>query len=501
MDEDLRSLQLQGKISPDFSLSVRPLVFSKKLSVDSVYSFLSNDLKGRFILKSYRFLGNFGELKLLPLKSTNKISTHHPYGWNDGVMIPANGFQTVWNTGVYTKLGPLTLQLSPEFIFASNAKYEITPQFGSIPDGYYKKTFPGQSSARINTGPISAGISSENLWWGPGQFSSLMMSNNAPGFYHLTINTNKPVKTKIGNFEWQMIGGKLYDDTKNNFPVEIFSLRSFAQVNNYSFQYLHDWKYINAMIVSYAPSFFSNTTFGFTRQFSGMSKLVFDSNRNSTKLISTYLPLFSKLFKSKSVNDDSKGWNQLATVFMKIVFPKAKADLYWEYGWNDHSQNIRDFIMSPNHSSSYMIGATKNISIGEKKYLNIILESNQLEQSPDYIVRWAGSWYEHYQGTGYSNMNQILGSGSGFGSNTQVFSVSFNNGLDKIGLLFDRTQREPNTHAVRWDEMSVGVIGRKKIKSIILSTRISPIFSKNYGWIQGENRINFMGMLSASYYW
>ncbi|WP_404877454.1 capsule assembly Wzi family protein, partial [Klebsiella pneumoniae] len=60
---------------------------------------------------------------------------------------------------------------------------------------------------------LSVGISSENLWWGPGIYNSLLMSNNAPGFWHLTFNSRKPLKTPIGDFEWQLIGGKLVEDT------------------------------------------------------------------------------------------------------------------------------------------------------------------------------------------------------------------------------------------------------------------------------------------------
>jgi hypothetical protein len=36
-----------------------------------------------------------------------------------------------------------------------------------------------------------------------------MMSNNAKGFNHFTFNSNKPLKTSIGNIEWQFITGKL----------------------------------------------------------------------------------------------------------------------------------------------------------------------------------------------------------------------------------------------------------------------------------------------------
>jgi hypothetical protein len=36
-----------------------------------------------------------------------------------------------------------------------------------------------------------------------------MMSNHAQGFNHITFNTTRPVKTFIGNFEWQVVTGRL----------------------------------------------------------------------------------------------------------------------------------------------------------------------------------------------------------------------------------------------------------------------------------------------------
>ena len=72
----------------------------------------------------------------------------------------------------------------------------------------YKKTF-GQSSVRLNWKKLSIGISSENIWWGPSLRNSIMMSNHSQGFNHLTFNTIKPIKTFIGNFEWQFITGRL----------------------------------------------------------------------------------------------------------------------------------------------------------------------------------------------------------------------------------------------------------------------------------------------------
>src|SRR5690606_22347969 len=71
----------------------------------------------------------------------------------------------------------------------------------------YTRAYLGQSSIRLNVKSLSLGLSSENLWWGPGRKNSLLMSNTAPGFMHLTLNTLKPISSPIGSFEGQLIAG------------------------------------------------------------------------------------------------------------------------------------------------------------------------------------------------------------------------------------------------------------------------------------------------------
>jgi hypothetical protein len=327
-----------------------------------------------------------------------------------------------------------------------------------------------------------------------------MMSNNAPGFMHYTLNSRRPFKTRIGIFEWQIIGGRLDDEKNIDMPMETNNLRSYRTTFGSYSPYQGDWKYINAMIFAYQPTFFKGVSIGFSRQFSGLSKSVFN-NAGNQGIIGKYLPVFGKLFKSKLAGDDAKDWNQLASIFFKSVLQKAHAEFYVEYGWNDHSYNERDFIMNPTHSASFVSGAQKSVELKKDLWLNVSAEVAHMEQTPDYLVRWAGSWYEHYQGTGYSNANQILGVGAGFGSTMQVLSIAVNKGYKKIGLLLERVQREPNTHVVRWDDLSYGIIGQYKYKQVLLGYRLSGISSKNYGWLQDADRFNFLGNLSFTYRW
>jgi hypothetical protein len=180
-------------------------------------------------------------------------------------MIPARGFQSIISPGVYAELGPLAIQLKPEILNASNQAYEITDSFGTVPTKKVQRFFPGQSSVRLNAGVVSVGISTENIYWGPGQFTSLMLSNNAPGFLHATFNSRKPLKTSIGSFEWQIFGGRLEDEELQ--PEEIFNLKSYLDVYGNPTGEKLPWKYVNAMALTYQPSFLKKVFIGFSRSF------------------------------------------------------------------------------------------------------------------------------------------------------------------------------------------------------------------------------------------
>jgi hypothetical protein len=151
------------------------------------------------------FKGNFSgknsTLQLRPVSVTIGYNTHHPYGWNDGAMIPAKGLQTLVSGGFLWQYGKFSLQLMPQLLYAPNPHFETFPT--EHYEGYwatyyrllnnidmparfstvrYKKLLPRQSAIRYQLGAFSVGISTENYWWGPGRYNALVMGNNAPGF-------------------------------------------------------------------------------------------------------------------------------------------------------------------------------------------------------------------------------------------------------------------------------------------------------------------------------
>ncbi len=203
-DEKIRDLQLLGKLQPEQSLTIRPYILTPKLGYDSLLAMIDSEFENHGHLVERKH----SDIQLLPINFLQKYNSHHPYGWNDGPLSFSKGYQFVGSGGVYMRWRNIHLTLRPEYFKTASDPYENNGAWGQRTSALNKLTL-GQSSLRVDFGPISVGVSTQNLWAGPGQFSSLLMSSNAPGFNHFSIGTNRPLKTPIGSFELTIIGGTL----------------------------------------------------------------------------------------------------------------------------------------------------------------------------------------------------------------------------------------------------------------------------------------------------
>lgn len=463
-DNDLRNQQLVGLYDSNTSFTVRPLIKNTKANWKRITH------------------------TILPLSLTQQFNSHHPYGWNDGSMIAAKSYQALLSGGVSASYGIFDIQLAPEMVYAANPAYQSNAAYGSNVGGGYQKIFPGQSSFKINAGPVAVGISTQNLWWGPGRYSSLLMSNNAPGFGHVFFSSRKPVNTPIGHFEWQLIGGKLVSDEAR--PYENQNLKP-KTVNN-------DWRYLSAMVISWQPKWTPGLFLGFSRAIQTYNE---DNKLSTAGFINKYIPVLGLAFQKKNVaGEDSTRRDQLASFFLRWLFKKAKAEFYLEYGFNDYSINTRDYLLGPSHSAAYITGFKKIIPLKEDAYLDAGIEITQMSQTPDYLVRNAGNWYEHSTILqGYTNHNQIMGAGAGFGSNVQDLNLTWVKGSRQLGILLERVDRDPVFHSEKWIDMSIGFLPRYEYKQMIFSGIIQFINSHQYAWEKGVNKFNLHTRVQVQY--
>lgn len=434
-------------------------------------------------------------LEIIPFQLNNKFNSHHPYGWNDQGMIMAKGLQTMVSAGVRAKYGPLEIQIQPEFYYAANPNYATTSGYGSAAGKSFSKFYGGQSALKLNFGPVSLGASTQNLWWGPGQFSSLMMSNNAPGFLHYTFNTNKPIQTPIGSFEWQLVMGNLNEDTAKAFENNF--LKPFNPKN--------ESRFFNGVVLTYQPKFLPNFFLGLTR-----SEHLYMRDRNKRTGLSKYVPVLLGASPEANASSASIPSDGAFSFFGRWILPKNKAEFYMEWGYNDFKQNFRDLAVNPSHAAALIAGFKKILPIKNNQLLDISGEITQMAQTPSYILRSAGNWYVHSPITqGLTNQNQIMGVGAGFGNNVQTLQIKIIKGQEYVGIKLQRIQQDPKglggstsnllMRPLQWNDVAIGFLGQKQFKEFWLTGEIQFVNSTNYGWEKG-NAFNLFATLNARYY-
>ena len=107
--------------------------------VDSNYSFMVQPIqmqKGTYPLKFTKsFLGKknpFIQLALLPVQINQQWVSNIPYQELDGPMLASSGYQVMASAGVFTKIGPLTIQLQPQWVSAANKDFANTMNLSLI---------------------------------------------------------------------------------------------------------------------------------------------------------------------------------------------------------------------------------------------------------------------------------------------------------------------------------------------------------------------------------
>ena len=517
-EQSLRRAQLNGDIDSTISFTLRPLDINQYEVSKNVF-----DLES-YSPKILSFLEGKGEIKILPIDFNINYSSHHPYNRNNGSMITNRGYQQLISGGIYVKLGPLSIQLKPENIYAENKDYDgfweghydiiwarrynlwnridIPERFG---EHEYKRTTFGQSSIRLNYKAFSFGLSSENIWWGPSIRNGIMMSNNAQGFNHITLNTRKPINTLIGNFEFQLVTGRLEPSGFDppNTDRTYAGTKLFVPKINQNAE-TGDWRFFQGYSVTYSPIWIPGFHIGLNRwtqmygaMFEGRYYWIADANNGATV---GWFPIFSNLLrKNDKIEPYERETDQAASGFFRWFMEDSKAEFYGEFAHNDAKMNIRDLLLDSDHSRAVTLGFRKLFdSKKNNSQFEFHWEWTQMEQTGGRLVRNAGSWYMHYRvHHGYTNNGEVMGAGIGPGSNSQYFSIAKLNNTQRAGLALEIVDQDNDFYYYAWEDNSdfrrywkdfnFHLFVEKKFQKFWASFNIMYSRSLNYQWELIEN--------------
>ncbi len=530
--ENIRDQQIIGNINTNISFSSQPISLEYFDSIDLKKLKLNKYAPSIIKTKDGKI-----DFKILPIDYSIEFNSNYPYNRNNGTMIPNRGYQHIFSFGIDAKIGPLNITIKPEHHYADNKNFEgfweghqdiIWEKRYSLwntmdmPERHglkrHNEIFIGQSSVRLNFKNLSFGVSNENLWWGPSIRNSIMMSNHAKGFKHLTINTIKPIKTKIGYFEWQLISARLessgylpsgFDRKSAGIPIYVPKINQLGETD--------DWRYMQALMLSYSPKWIKGLNIGFIRWVQFYSALV-EGKYTWMKGNTNYFPVFSNLFRKNDLSATHEAQtDQAAGLFLRWLWVDSNTEIYTEYHFNDAKVNFRDLLLDSRHARAFTMGFQKIF----KNSLKLSFEWTQMEQTGGRLLRSAGSWYAHgFVFDGFTNNGEVIGSSIGPGSNSQYISLTKINEKSKIGIGLEIIHHDNDFYYVAfedsgdfrryWKDYNINLKYQRRFKNIQASIDMFFIRSLNYQWalkesateyyVPGIDKNNFHSSLKLIYY-
>lgn len=448
------------------------------------------------------------EFKLLPLYLKSRLDGKRPLVGGEYGMIPSRGSQFFFSTGFSSRFSIINFQFQPEIVSSQNLPFNGFPttysefltfnrffywnisdspeRFGS---SSYTRFFFGQSYLSLKFGSFELGGGTKNFWWGPGQWNSLIFSNNSPGFPNVSFSTHKPAKTFLGLFEGHVLIGKL--QSSNFSPTQNVEMDSkfFDPLNK-------DWRYLNGFLLSFSSKWLPGLSLGYSRTFQSYSSV-------RTNDLKGWFPILEPMAKEKlffngnAVIYDSKQQSQQIAIYGRYEMVQAKGEIYFQFGRRDHALNWREFILNPEHARAYQFGFIKLVDISSlSKTLQFRGEITNQQESVNRILRYDYSggqtWHTHGQVRGFSNFGQPLGVGIGTGSNVQTLEISFVDDWNKMGILFERMENNQDffNRAIRnkkegrkpWIDWSTVLLWNTTYKDFFISARFQGTYARSYQW-------------------
>lgn len=529
LDEYLRRLQLLGELDSASSWMIRPLYPAEAFGIKNGFDLDSSvvDLDNSSF---HSRLGKDGKGKFLTLPGVyrTQYNSLYAFGVNDGAFIPNRGVQQIFSPGVYAEYGKLSLQFQPEFLFAQNKEYigfpiehqatilfyyeflnriDMPERFGN---SSFNRAYPGQSSLRFNLKEYSFGLSTENLWWGPGRRNSLLLGNNAPGFLHFTLNTRKPVQTEIGSFEGQFISGFL-KSTDFLPPHPNYSI----QQNSVLIPKPEDGnRYLSGLIMTYQPKWVPGLFMGY-----GSVNHLY---RRDVSGLGDLLPIFNGRKGPANVIDPIRDKRQqFSSGFFRWLSPAGRFEFYGEYGTRGNSRKLEEFITTPEQGRAFTFGFTHLMDLKKPgRFLEISSEMTQSGQTIREEIRQLRTWYIHdHVRHGYTHHGQVLGIGNGPAANQLFVGFAWVEGLKKIGLQFERLEYNNDFYYYRYEaskdlrnkyvDLVFTLAPEWKFGDFLLSGKFQHVNSLNYKWflenkpdvyfVPGFDRSNFVGQIGLTY--
>lgn len=435
-EEFLRYLQSVGRV-PFYPWSIRgfsPREVDRLVPADPVDPWLER------LPSEVRIRG--GRWAVLATEGGMVYNSAFPYGFNDGPVWAGRGLTTALRTGVGARYGPISLTFAPVLFWSQNREFKLTPngqpgplafadpnhptsidlpqRFGDEP---YGRVEPGQSSLRLDLPLLAVGVSTANQYWGPATTHPLILGDNAGGFPHLFLGTGGPLGVGLGQIHGRVVWGRL---DQSDYSAADADERH---------------RFMSGVVGVFMPRGIPGLELGGARFFHSRWPR---GGPSAADLGQPFGGLLKAALPKEVAGTDIGSDNQLASVFARWVLAGSGMDLYGEYAREDHSYDLRDLVLQPDHNSAYMVGFRKAWMPGEERLVALRGEVLNSRISHLETVRPQTYIYRHFaMRQGHTQRGQLLGSAAGFAGGGSVVALDYYDPAGRWTFEWNRFVRRP----------------------------------------------------------
>jgi hypothetical protein len=381
----------------------------------------------------------------LPLTTRAVWNSTYPINRNSGAGWDGAGESLGVRAGFWLRAGPVTAALAPEVHHSSNRSFRrvANPSGARSPYAYpwnpgidfvqrygqnaLSTVSPGQSFVRADVGPFGAGLSTENLWLGTAQRTSLLISSTAPGFAHAFLETNRPVDVFVGRLGVHLLWGRLHES-------EYFDTNPD-----------NDRRLFGALVVMFEPGWLPGLHLGAARVH---HRTWHPDGMDAEDFIEAIIDNPFSAHGSFSGGGNQPG-NSLGGVFARWVLPESGFETYFEWAREDYAWDLEDFLKEPDHARAYMLGFQKLVTRPDDSVFRFWGELTHLEGATASLrsSRGVQTFYVHSRvQQGHTHRGQLLGAWVGPGSTGQVLGVDRYTRHGRIGGYVERVRYQADEY-------------------------------------------------------
>lgn len=429
------------------------------LSDSSRYSFMIRRVSDRYAIdvcgapESVRRLARELSLDSLPprgaalLPADARISFNSGYArdWNDGALWSGGGASSSLSGGAVLRWDMFEAAIAPVFIAQQNMTFEthtypdatysqwihrwhgrfidLPQRFGRDPD---VRLSAGQSYARVNAAGLRAGISNENIAWGPARRNALLLSGTAPGFAHVFVESLRPIDVWLGDAEFQIFYGRLDES------------------DYYDFDASNDHRALSGVIATLRPRGLDGLTLG-------GAQLHMQTWSSGTSAGDILIAPFTGL------DPDSVGLPRdmrLFGLFMRWAAAPSGFEVYGEWARQDSWQQWVRLLNPLDAAQAYTLGAQQTVRRGDIA-VRLSAEVSHLSDALAHrnVGRGIHTYYVSTAVTqGHTHRGQLLGAPIGPGSEAQFIGADVFWSHGRSSLSVERVRYDDDAYYAVWGQ-------------------------------------------------